>query len=317
MTAHFDPSVYGQLSPEARLYALGLFPFFQTPRSFEDFGRALGRLSHEMDTYRGAADILDTQARTREKFGKGPFSAQVIGREVLKRWVTPLALHLARKRRPKGLESVLRGLSSRQLAFLALRAVLDRIHAGWDQRKRGQKRIKIKNPDRHFRQELGCAVRDELEYMGLLASKKWVDATEKNIDRRARLGKLHKLDWSNRERARVGDWLWDALAALSCFDEDDRGYPKIADDHKAALDEFAEELVFKHPLYMPSQSEPPPWTSFRAEYDDRIRANFVKANHPDTIAEPPLRTARLSPMRWASARSSECRSRSIPLRCPC
>ena len=103
MTAHFDPSVYGQLSPEARLYALGLFPFFQTPRSFEDFGRALGRLSHEMDTYRGAADILDTPARTREKFGKGPFSAQVIGREALKRWVIPLARHLARKRRPKGL----------------------------------------------------------------------------------------------------------------------------------------------------------------------------------------------------------------------
>src|SRR5262245_13316661 len=214
MTALFDFSIYGRLSPEARLYALGLSH----------------RPMHEMDTYREAADILDTQARTREKFGRGPFSTQVIGCEALKRWVIPLARHLARKRRPKGLESVLRGFSSKQLAFLALRAVIDRIHAGWDFRKRGHKRVKIKNPDRHFRQELGCAVRDELEYMGLLAGRKWVDAAEKNVDRRIRLGKLHKLEWKNRECARVGDWLWDALAALSCFDEDDRGYPKITDD---------------------------------------------------------------------------------------
>src|SRR5262245_61600383 len=106
-------------------------------------------------------DILNTQARTREKFGRGPFSTQVIGRVALKRWVLPLAKHLARKRRPKGLESVLRGLSSRQLAFLALRAVIDRIHAGWALRERGHKIVKVTNPDRQFRQELGCAVRDE------------------------------------------------------------------------------------------------------------------------------------------------------------
>src|SRR5262249_12117633 len=89
MTAHFDPAVYVQLSPDARLWALGLCTL----------------PAHEMDTYRGTAlDILDTQARTREKFEQGPFSTQGTAREALKRWVIPLARHLARKRRPKGLE---------------------------------------------------------------------------------------------------------------------------------------------------------------------------------------------------------------------
>src|SRR5262245_54403925 len=167
MTAHFDPSVYDQLPLEVRLYALGLL----TPPV------------HESCTYRGGA--LDTKTRTRERFGKVPFSTQVVGSEALKRWVLALARHLVRRRPAKGLESVRRALSRRQLAFLALRAVLDRIYAGWG--KRGRKIIK--NPDRHFRQELGYAVRDELEFGGLLAAKPWVRAAKNMAGRRARLGK--------------------------------------------------------------------------------------------------------------------------------
>jgi DNA-directed RNA polymerase len=228
-------------------------------------------------------DILDTKARTRERFEAGPFSTQVIGREALKRWVIPLARHMAKQRCPKGLESVLRGLSSQQLALLALRCILDRIHAGWDIRGKKRKR-KIKNPDMWFCLELGHAVRYELEFKGLRrGGKKYVKAAKDKVGRRIRLGKLHKLEWTNIECARVGDWLWGCLSELSCFDVDERGFPKIADDHKAALGELAEELVFKHPLYMPSLSEPPPWTSWRTEYDDRIGANFVKADHPETI----------------------------------
>jgi hypothetical protein len=232
-----------------------------------------------------AVDILDTQARTRERFGKGPFNTQTIGREALKRWVLPLADHLARTKPPKGLETVIRKLSRKQLALLALSALLNQINLGWDTRGKKRKR-KVKNPDAMFRLELGRAVRDELEFAGLLrggAGKKWVNPGKNRVERQIRLGKLYKLEWKNRECARVGDWLWDGLAAMSCFDADERGFPKIADNHKQALDELAEELVFKHPLYMPSLMEPPPWTSWRTQYDDKISATFVKANDPQTI----------------------------------
>jgi hypothetical protein len=167
-------------------------------------------------------DVLNTQARTRERFGKGPFSSQSVGREALRRWVLPLANHLARTKPPKGLETVIRKLSRKHLALLALSALLNQIHLGWEIRGK-KKRRRIKNPNAMFRLELGRAVRDELEFAGLLrggAGKKWVKAGKDKIERQIRLGKLHKLEWKNRECARVGDWLWDSLAAMSCFDAD-------------------------------------------------------------------------------------------------
>ena len=227
-------------------------------------------------------DILDTQARTRERFGRGPFSTQAIGREALRRWVLPLAHHLARTRPPRGLETVIRKLSRRQLAFLALRAILNQIHCGWD--LRGKKKRKIANPNALFRLELGRAVRDELEFAGLLGGgKKWVNAAGDKVGRHIRLGKLHKLEWNNRECARVGDWLWGGLSEMSWVDEDERGFPKIAVDHRTALGELSEELVFRYPLYQPSLIEPPPWTAWRTEYDDKIGATFVKTNDPETV----------------------------------
>jgi DNA-directed RNA polymerase len=217
--------------------------------------------------------VLDTQARTRDRFGKGPFSTQRIGREALKLYVLPLAAYLQRKKPPRGLEQVLRGLTRRQLAYLALRAILDRIHAGWDLRKRKGKLRNVENPNMLFRLELGRRVRNELEFAGLLASQKWVKAAR---NRHAALGKFRRIDWTNAECAKAGDWLWDCLAELDCFDEDERGFPKFAEDHKAALDDLAEKLVFAHPLYMPALAEPPAWTAWRVEYDDRISAVFVK-----------------------------------------
>ncbi len=217
--------------------------------------------------------VLDTQARTRGRFGNGPFSTQRIGREALKLYVLPLAAYLQRKKPPRGLEQVLRGLSRKQLAYLALRAILDRIHAGWDLRNRKGKLRKVDSPNMLFRLELGHMVRNELEFAGLLAAQKWVKAARK---RHAALGKFRRIDWTNAECARAGDWLWDCLAELDCFDGDERGFPKFADDHKAAMDDLAEKLVFAHPLYMPSLTEPPPWTTGRVEYDNRISAVFVK-----------------------------------------
>src|SRR5262249_47970872 len=101
-------------------------------------------------------------------------SVQKVGREALKLWIEPLADYLASKDAPKpprGLEQVLRDLSHEQLAFLALRSIMDQIHFGWDKRrdrrKKGGKR-KVRDPNWLFCLELGEAVRDELEFAGLL-----------------------------------------------------------------------------------------------------------------------------------------------------
>jgi Autographiviridae RNA polymerase len=82
---------------------------------------------------------------------------------------------------------------------------------------------------------------------------------------------------------RVGDWLWDALKQMDCFDMDERGYPKLRADHKAALDSFAEEVLYDHPLYKPRLVEPPPWVAWWVECPGDIGATFVKAYDPETI----------------------------------
>jgi DNA-directed RNA polymerase len=206
----------------------------------------------------------------------------------LKLYVLPLAEYLQRKKPPRGLEQVLRGLTPEQLAYLGLRAILDRIHAGWNLRKRNGKLRKVKsNPNMLFRLELGRMVRNELEFAGLLAAQKWVKAAR---NKHAALGKFRRIDWTDAECAKVGDWLWDCLAELDCFDEDERGFPKFADDHKAALDDLAEKLVFTHPLYMPLLREPPAWTAWRVDHDDRISAVFVKTKG-DLETEAAIRAA--------------------------
>jgi hypothetical protein len=261
-----DLTPYDRLPTELRFYALGLMPKPVVLRSFQE-------LAHEMDTYR-EDPILDTRAATAAKAAGEPFSVSKAGRAALKLWIDPLAAYLAKRRPPKGLEQVLRGLTHRQLAAMALRSILDRIHAGWDQRK---KRKKVKNPDMLFRLELGRAVRNELEFAGLLAAKRWVKAGNKH----ARLGNFRRIDWTGKECARCGDWLWDCLAELSCFDTDDRGFPCILAEHKAALDALAEAHLLDHPLYRPSLTRQAPWASHRMPRAG-IETAFVTARDPET-----------------------------------
>jgi hypothetical protein len=261
-----DLTPYDRLPTELRFYALGLMPKPVVLRSFQE-------LAHEMDTYR-EDPILDTRAATAAKAAGEPFSVSKAGRAALKLWIDPLAAYLAKRRPPKGLEQVLRGLTHRQLAAMALRSILDRIHAGWDQRK---KRKKVKNPDMLFRLELGRAVRNELEFAGLLAAKRWVKAGNKH----ARLGNFRRIDWAGKECARCGDWLWDCLAELSCFDTDDRGFPCILAEHKAALDALAEAHLLDHPLYRPSLTRQAPWASHRMPRAG-IETAFVTARDPET-----------------------------------
>jgi hypothetical protein len=136
--------------------------------------RGLGTDTEICDTVRlEESPALDTEAATRAKVEKAPYSAQKVGREALKLWIEPLADCLAKRTPPRGLEQVLRGLDHQQLALIALRSALDQMHFGWDKRKdRKDGKRTVKNPDMLFRLELGRAVRDELEFAGLLAAKK-------------------------------------------------------------------------------------------------------------------------------------------------
>jgi hypothetical protein len=196
-------------------------------------------------------------------------------------------------------QQVIRLLEHKQLAFMVLRALLNEIFAGWGQgperaKKKKKRRGRAENPRRAFCQGVGRMLRDELEFEGLFPAKEYVLAAGRQAKGRdpaqatrakyKALGKFRSIDWTNAECARAGDWLVSGTESCSCFDRDERGLPKIADDHKAAIDALVEELVFRHPLYMPSLAEPPPWISWRTEYDDRINATFVKSNgDPETI----------------------------------
>jgi DNA-dependent RNA polymerase len=286
LTTKFDPGVYAGLSPEIRLYALGLMP--QDPiRSFGELGAALGRDCANV-TRLEESPALDTEAATRAKVERSPYSVQKVGREAIKRWIEPLAGYLAKSTPPRGFEQILHGLDHKQLAFLALRAILDQIHLGWDKDKRKARRKKagrraVKEPGWLFCEELGRAVRDELEFGGLLAAKRYVKASR---NKHAALGRLkfRRVDWTRAECAQTGDWLWNCLTEMSCFEEDERGFPCFHADHKAAMDRLAEEVLFDHPLYKPKLAEPPVWTAWRMECPGDIGATFVKANDPETVA---------------------------------
>jgi hypothetical protein len=252
--------------------------------SFEELGASLGRDRAKTTPIERNPD-LDTEAATRAKVEKSPYSVRKVGREALRLWVKPLADYLAKSTPPRGFEQVLLGLDHEQLAFLALRSMLDQIHFGWVERKdrrKDKRKRRPKNPKMKFRLELGRSVRDELEFAGLLGAEKYAKAARKKYDVLGWL-KFRRLDWTECECALIGDWLWNALAQMTCFDTDKRGYPCLHADHKAAMDKFAEEVLFDHPLYKPKLTAPPPWTAWRVECPGDIGATFVEANDPETI----------------------------------
>jgi DNA-dependent RNA polymerase len=250
-------------------------------------------------------DILNDQARTRERFGKGPLSTQVVGRKVLGLWIEPLAAHLRKHKPPRHLAAVIGRMAFEDFAYLALWTLMNEIQSGWGL-----------DPDEEmppnipavFCLRVGKMLRDELEFAGLGdAAKQYVLAkvrpvmregiTAKQAHKEARRRKhraLNKakswtpesrqLDWKERKCALAGDWLVKATEGCDLFDRDERGLPKFADDHKAAMDAYAEEEMFKRPSYAPSLTEPPPWTDWRVEYDDKIAATFLKVYHPDDVA---------------------------------
>jgi hypothetical protein len=258
----FDPNCYARLPDEARLYALGL-------------SANVTRIERDA---RKSENLLDTEAATRAKAEKAPFSVRPETRAALAIWIEPLAAFLARRKPPRGLETVLRGLSWEQLAFMALRSLLDQIRI-WEREE--EDRSTAKTPEMLFRLELGRKVRDELEFAGLWVAKPYVKAAR---NKHAALGKFRRIDWTRAQCAQVGDWLLASLEEMTCFDRDeDRGPLRIHADHRAALEQFAEDHLYDHPLYKPRLEQPPAWTDWRVECPGDIAATFVQTNDPRTI----------------------------------
>jgi hypothetical protein len=252
--------------------------------------------------------------------GEGPYSPACLG--LLAKAIPALAQSLKRTAPPRGLEQVIRRLSDNQLAFLVLRALLNRIYAGWDRARKKEKKRPGKwgprSPRAEFCQDVGAMLRDELELAGLLQerlatlkaervqaklegrkARKLLTAADYIVAagkpsktktpaqaaraKRAVLGKFRQLDWTPPQCARAGDWLVAAAMKLDCFDVDDRGLPIIAPDHKAALDEFAEDEIYRRPAYRPVLEEPAPWTGWVHEHPGRLQAPFIKADYPETV----------------------------------
>jgi hypothetical protein len=293
----------------------------RTLRSLEELGEALGASPTTDVQVEAVPDILDTQAATRDRFWKGPFSTTPAGLEILKRVIPTLADNIraalevgSETAPPRGLEQPLRLLNPEELAFMALRPLLNQVYDARglgpdrDEKRRKQKRKRKKkreNPARAFRQELGRLFRDEMEFAGLFGAQAWVLAKGRPSKKKgiapkqaarakhialaragswgAEPGKFRRVDWKNAECAQAGDWLIAITDLGDLFVKDERGGLEIASEFRAAIDELVEDLIFKHPLYRPTLVEPPPWTGWRTEYDDRISATFVKTTHSETV----------------------------------
>jgi hypothetical protein len=127
--------------------------------------------------------------------------------------IGPLAGYLAESKPPRGLEQVIRRLSSEQLSAMVLTTLLNSIHNDWLERG---KRKPPRNPRAMFCLKVGRMLRDELEFAGLFAAKQYVlgkgrPSKDKSPSKAAcakhvalrELGKFRRLDWDNSECVRA------------------------------------------------------------------------------------------------------------------
>ena len=70
--------------------------------------------------------------------------------------------------------------------------------------------------------------------------------------------------------------------SLSYFTLDQSGFPTIAPDWKKVFDDTREQMMLADPVILPHLAPPPEWTQWRAKYENRIGANFVRDWRPET-----------------------------------
>ena len=222
------------------------------------------------------------ERRERNRKGrKRPFVTTDLGRKVLGQIIPPLAAYVASKQRPppQGLGRVVHQVPHDELALIAVAALLNKIDTGWNPKDKSA-RLKICLA-------IGNDLRDQLEMRRLLeecpAAHKYVEHAK---SRQRAIWRFRRLDWLQSDLTRAGGWLLDcAMCAFDFFDLDEKGFPRIAHHHQAAVDRLREELIDAHPYYLPLLAPPPDWKGWRTHYERRISATFVRDSHPDTVAE--------------------------------
>jgi Autographiviridae RNA polymerase len=293
----FDPGVYARLSPEVRLYALGLQPPMKGARfrSFGDLGEAL-RTKHGLIEGK-LNEISRTRERAERQDRDRPFTATPTGRALFRR--SPILQSLApyiastlepspdpeKPAAPKALKRLLRLVEPELLALVAVDALINVIVAGWD--------WEDESCGMKVALAVGKDLRDEIE-MARLRDPDRIDYNRvmKAKNRHVALWRYRTLEWSNRVTVRAGRWLLECADACDLFESEQRQVgrnvltlPKIADGHWEAIKALREELSLARPYYLPHRTVPPDWTAWRTEYGpDRMPATFVRDEHPDTVA---------------------------------
>ena len=156
-------------------------------------------------------------------------------------------LDLKPERPPPNLGPLLYSLSPETLAVIGLLPLLDGWARGWNWEKQSYTSVRLE-VGRHFQ---------------------------------GRLGKDDK-DLSEAETLLAGHWLVDCATTMSYFDYDAAGFPIVAADWQPYVEQCRAHLLCCHPVDLPHQTEPPPWTGWRQRFPDRMPATFVRDWRPET-----------------------------------
>jgi hypothetical protein len=230
------------------------------------------------------------RARLRRAYNKGHQEGRVFvatpqGRVTAELLLAPLAEYIAGERAdgempprpPKGLGELVyrREVKPGELALIALAPLLDGINRGWWQRsnEHGVERWS-RDPVsalRWLRIQMGRHLCD------LLASKR-VPTSEDEEARAEAMWPYLKSEWSVELRLRAGHWLMQCAMDLACFERDENDLPAIVPEYRDTFDKAREELMVLGTAfaYRPHSSPPPDWTGLQTQYDDGMRADFVR-----------------------------------------
>jgi hypothetical protein len=165
-------------------------------------------------------------------------------------------------------------LSSENLALMMLAPLLDAIDRGWKGRDGPSASMLVAK-------QMGTNLRDRLAFERLKKSKDKADrdAVRKRRKKpRALWKRLHlKRDWDNEQCVRAGFWMMTQCAmVLNCFTIKD-GIPEVRTDCRIEVDVLREELTWRRDqVHAPHDKPLSPWSAPVAEYDDRLRVQFMK-----------------------------------------
>ena len=231
-------------------------------------------------TYEGNSEMDSiverrTKRRFERKARKRPYVATDLGRAVCGQILPALAGYLLTPEAPqppKGLGGIIRRLPADELALIALSGLLNRIDIGW---KRDDPSARMK-----LCLAIGRDLRDQLEAKGLLEADPVAYKRVMAAGNRYRaIWKYRQTGWLDSTCVRAGNWLLDCATALDFFDIDKDGFPRIDEGHQKAVDLLREELIERHPFYLPNLQCPPDWEGWR-----NGTATFMRDSHPETAA---------------------------------